>query len=344
MASRLSPDNLMQKENFVVIGSNSFSGAHFIDYVLRDNPSAMIAAVSRSDEYESIFLPYKQTAPARVRFHQLNLNYDTDRIVSLAQELEADYIVNFAAQGMVAESWENPEQWFQTNCISLVTLADRLVHEKVNLKRFVQISSPEVYGSSRGETEENVRFSPSSPYAAAKAAGDLGLYPFFLHKGLPLVYTRATNVYGRCQQPYRIIPRIVLAVRNGEKMQLHGGGRAVKSYIHIRDVCDATLRAARNGRNGEVYHISPDGNGISIYDLVEKICGRMGQKMDDYVEIANERPGQDPAYVINSDKIRRELDWCPQIRLEEGIDEVISWVDDNYTELSEVPHQYVHKV
>jgi dTDP-glucose 4,6-dehydratase len=333
----------MEKENFVVIGSNCFSGACFIDHILKDNPAATVTAVSRSAEYENLFLPYKKIASNRVQFHQLNLNDDTEKIVSIIRDFETDYIVNFAAQGMVAESWSNPEQWFQTNCFGLMKLADRLTAENVPLKRFVQVSSPEVYGASTGETEEEAHYKPSSPYAASKAAGDLSLYPYYLHKGLPVVYTRATNVYGPYQQPYRIIPRSILFIKKGLKIQLHGGGRAVKSYIHIRDVCDATLKIARNGRNGEVYHISPDNHGISIHDLVGKICTRMGRKMEGCVEIVAERFGQDDTYVINSDKLRQELGWHSLVSLEEGLDEVITWVEENYTELRKLPFHYIHK-
>lgn len=333
----------MVKEHFIVIGSNSFSGAWFIDTVLRDNPAARIMAISRSAESGGLFLPYRKTAPERVTFQQLDLNKDTDRIVATVTDFRADYIINFAAQGMVAESWSNPEHWFQTNCVGLMRLAHELTSAGVALKRFVQVSSPEVYGESRGEREEECRFRPSTPYAASKAAGDLSLYPFFLHRGLPLVYTRATNVYGPCQQPYRIIPRTVLFLMAGRKVQLHGGGTAVKSYLHIRDVCDATLRVARMGHNGEVYHISPDGGGISIHDLVEKICLRMGKSMDECVEEVAERFGQDAAYVIDSAKIRRELGWRPRTGLNEGLAEVITWVEDNYQELRNVPQQYVHK-
>lgn len=333
----------MEKEHFVVIGSNSFSGAWFIDSVLRENPAARMIGISRSAEAGGLFLPYKKSAPERVAFQQFNLNDDPARIVDIAREFEADYIVNFAAQGMVAESWSNPEHWFRTNCLGLMRLAQGLTEAGVKLKRFVQVSSPEVYGTSSGEKEDECRLRPSTPYAASKAAGDLSLYPYFIHQGLPVVYTRATNVYGPCQQPYRIIPRTILFLKMGRKVQLHGGGRAVKSYLHIRDVCDATLRVARKGRNGEVYHISSDGNGISIHDLVAKICRRMGRKMEDCVELVAERAGQDAAYVINSDKIRRELGWRPRISLDEGIGEVIAWVEENYAELQKVPQQYIHQ-
>ena len=334
---------MKQQEKFIIIGSNSFSGASFIDYVLNDNPEAKVVGVSRSPEHKSCFLPYKKNSTGRFKFYQLDLNKQLEEIMSVIKEFQPDYIVNFAAQGMVAQSWEAPEQWFQTNCIALMNLANRLTSEQY-LKRYVQISSPEVYGSCNYLKEEDAKLNPSTPYAASKACGDLSLYPFFLNKGFPLVYTRATNVYGPYQQLYRIIPRSVLFIKKGVKIPLQGGGKAVKSYIHIKDVCDATLRIARNGRNGEVYHISPNGEGTSIYALVKIICEKLGRKVEDCIEVVGDRVGQDTMYVIDSSKIRRELRWNPLISLDQGIDDVIAWVEEYYNELINTPMDYIHKV
>ncbi|MDP2168189.1 MAG: GDP-mannose 4,6-dehydratase [Thermodesulfovibrionales bacterium] len=330
------------EERFVIIGSNSFSGAHFADYVLRENPGASVLGISRSPESKGCFLPYKKSSGGRFGFRMLDLNKDLDAIVAALREFRPHYILNFAAQGMVGQSWSAPEQWFNTNCIALMNLASRISGDDY-LRRFVQISSPEVYGPCDGVTEENARFMPSTPYAASKACGDLSLYPFYLNRGLPLVYTRATNVYGPYQQLYRIIPRTVLFIKTGKKLQLQGGGRAVKSYIHIRDVCDATLKIARGGRNGDVYHISPDGKGISIYDLVLLICEKMGRSIEETAEIIGERLGQDALYVIDSTKVRTELGWRPGTGLSEGLDEVIEWVNEYFEELKVSETEYIHK-
>ena len=330
------------RRRFAIIGSNSFSGACFADYILSEDPGAEVLGISRSPEPADCFLPYRRHGGQRFRFRRLDLNMDLNVVMQELDSFKPSYVVNFAAQGMVGQSWDAPEQWFATNCISVMNLGIRL-SERDYLKRYVHISSPEVYGSSNNETEDEAHYRPSTPYAASKAAGDMSLYPYYLNRGLPLIYTRATNVYGAYQLLYRIVPRTVLFIRMGRKIQLHGGGAAVKSYIHIKDVCDATLRVARDGENGQVYHISPDGGGISIRDLVELICRRMGVEMEDHVEGIGERFGQDAAYIINSEKIRNSLGWAPAISLEEGIDEVISWVGEHYDDLIKQPLDYIHK-
>lgn len=329
-------------EKFIVIGSNCFSGACFVDYVLGENLDSHVTGISRSPEKEDFFLPYTSKGQDRFRFHSLNLNTQLEEIVSVIQEVRPDYIVNFSAQGMVAQSWDNPEQWFQTNGMALMNLADRLKEESY-LKRFVQISTPEVYGSCSGHITEDAPLNPSTPYAASKASGDLSLIPYHKNFNFPVVFTRATNVYGAHQQLYRIIPRTVIYIRQNKKIQLQGGGKAVKSYIHIRDVCAATLQIARNGKNGEIYHISPDGEGISILDLVSLICAKMGRPLDDCVTMVGERLGQDAFYLIDSNKLRDTLGWRPRIPLEKGIAEVIDWVEENFDSIQKCPLEYTHQ-
>tara|TARA_B100000686_G_scaffold116707_1_gene123978 strand:+ start:2741 stop:3745 length:1005 start_codon:yes stop_codon:yes gene_type:complete len=330
------------KEKIIVIGSNSFSGASFVNYVLDENPQATVIGISRSAEYNDIFLPYKKNNSGRFTFHCLDLNIHLDEVIDVIKGFSPDYIVNFSAQGMVGQSWENPEQWFRTNCIALMNLANALKEENY-LKRFVQISSPEVYGSCQGVTKEDAPLSPSTPYAASKAAGDLSLLPFFKNFDFPLIYTRATNVYGPHQALYRIIPRSIVAIKSGDRIPLHGGGVAVKSFIHIRDVCAATLEIARKGENGEVYHISPDNGDISIKEVVRLICEKLGKDFDSCVDIMSERLGQDAFYIIDSAKIRNELNWKPKIGFEQGLNEVILWVEENFDELQKFPGEYIHK-
>jgi dTDP-glucose 4,6-dehydratase len=333
---------MAEKERIIVIGSNSFSGASFVSYALEENAETIVAGISRLAEYDDIFLPYKENNSFRFTFHCLDLNLHLEEIIDVIKNFRPDYIVNFSAQGMVGQSWEAPEQWFRTNCIALMNLANALKEEKY-LKRFVQISSPEVYGSCQGTITEDAQLSPSTPYAASKAAGDLSLLPFFKNFNFPLVFTRATNVYGPHQALYRIIPRSIISIKNGDRIPLHGGGVAVKSFIHIRDVCVATLAIARKGESGQVYHISPENGDISIKEVVRLICEKLEKSFDSSVEIMDERLGQDAFYIIDSTKIRKELGWKPTIGFEQGLNEVISWVEKNFDELLKHPREYIHR-
>ena len=323
----------------LVIGSNSFSGASFADFVLqKDLP---VIAVSRSAEPADALLPYKWHDHSKLAFHQLDLNNDLARIVALIKESEPEYVVNFAAQSMVAESWHNPGDWFMTNAVSTIRLHDEL-RKFSFLKRYVHVSTPEVYGSCSGFVTEDFPFNPSTPYAVSRAAADMSLRTFHSAYNFPVVTTRAANVYGAGQQLYRIIPRTILFILLDRKLQLHGGGVSTRSFIHMRDVSEATWRILHGGKNGETYHIST-AEVVSIRELVERICLKLGVRFEDHVEIVGERLGKDAAYHLDSTKIRSELGWRDTISLDQGLDECIHWVRTHFDELKTQPYDYIHK-
>jgi len=327
-------------ETFLVLGSNSFSGASFVDHLLKEG--ALVIGVSRSPEPHRAFLPYRWSGRDKnFRFFRLDLNRDFNAIGDLVASEKPPYIINFAAQSMVAESWQHPEHWFQTNVVSTIRLHDRLRSFDF-LKKYVHVSTPEVYGSTSGTVREDAPFNPSTPYAVSRAAADMSLRTFFAAYNFPVAFTRAANVYGPGQQLYRIIPRTILAVRLGTKLKLEGGGVSERSFIHIRDVADATLKIAENGRPGEAYHIATD-RVVSIRALVTMTCERLGARFEDHVELAAERRGKDSAYRLDTGKIRGELGWRDRISLEAGIDETIAWVDRFLPDLRKQPMQYVHK-
>jgi dTDP-glucose 4,6-dehydratase len=183
---------------------------------------------------------------------------------------------------------------------------------------------------------------PSTPYAASKAAADLLLSTYRKQCGFPLLSVRATNVYGARQQLFKIIPRSVIYVKLGQTIQLHGGGRAVKSYIHIRDVSRGELCILERGQVGALYHLSPD-QGVSVREVVRLICQRMGRAFDRATRAVAERPGQDAAYVIDSGRARTELGWAPQVTLDAGLAEVVDWVDASWEQIQAQPLEYQHK-
>lgn len=331
---------MTDREKYLVIGSNSCSGASFVDFALRQG--ADVIGVSRSREPHRAFLPYRLSGrDVKFRFVQLDLNHHIDEIDALVRSERPPYVVNFAAQSMVAESWANPDHWFSTNVVSTVRLHERLRRCEF-LKKYVHVTTPEVYGNTSGFVPEDAPFNPSTPYAVSRAAADMSLRTFFTAYGFPVVFTRAANVFGPGQQLYRIVPRTILSVKSGRKLQLHGGGVSERSFIHMRDVSDATYRVARDGRAGETYHIATERQ-MSIRKLVEMICTRLGVRFEDCVEIVAERLGKDSAYGLDSTKIRRELGWRDNISLEEGLDETIAWVERFFEDLTTQPQEYVHR-
>ena len=324
----------------VVLGANSFSGQDFVDLLLGD-PSKQVIGISRSPERDALFLRYRERSNlANYRYHALDMNRDMPSILELLDAEQPDAIVNFAAQSEVAPSWDHPEHWFQTNTVSLSLLVNHLRKQKY-IKRYLHVSSPEAYGTCVGNITEDSPLNPSTPYASSKAAADYLLKNYAKQFGFPLLTVRATNVYGARQQLFKIIPRSAIFVKLGRPIELHGGGRAVKSYIHIRDVSRGELAILERGRIGELYHLSPDA-GVEVREVVRTICERSGVAFEDATRTVDERPGQDAAYVIDSSKARSELGWQPQISLETGLSEVTNWVSEYWDTIQKRSLSYEH--
>lgn len=330
---------MTEKTRVAVIGSNSFSGSDFVDLLLEEGRFEVLG-ISRSPEKSALFLPYKKREGGQFTFLQADLNHDLDGVVRALDAFRPTYIVNFAAQSEVGPSWEHPTQWFQTNAVAITALADAL-KDRPWLVRYLHISSPEVYGSCEGTVREDGALNPSTPYAASKAAGDLSLWTFHKNYQLPVVMIRGTNVYGPHQQLHKIIPRSAIYLKQGRTIELHGGGAAVKSFIHIRDVSRGELAAMEEGIPGETYHLSPD-RGVAVRDVVKSVCDAMGTDFVASTKTVAERLGQDKAYVIDSSKARRAFGWTPQVTLDQGIAQVVDWVNANWEEIREQTLEYVH--
>ena len=327
-------------KKIAVIGSNAFSAAYFIKVALEQGWDVL--GISRSKEVALPYRPYgwePEKHVGRFTFLQAHLADDTDAILKTIQDEEIPYVVNFASLGMVAESWQYPKDYYVTNVVGNVALHEGL-RQFDFLDKYVHVSTPEVYGNTSGNVTEDCVFNPSTPYAASRAACDLHLQTFFAQYDFPVIYTRAANVFGPGQQPYRIIPRAILCDRLPETLHLHGGGVSVRSFIHIKDVSEGTLMLLDKGVNGEAYHLSTN-RYVSIRELVELIYERMGADFDARVEVSPERPGKDPAYYLDSQKLM-DLGWAPQVSLEDGIDETIAWIDQFMPQIRELPLGYTH--
>jgi len=331
---------MSSERRVAVIGSNSFSGSDFIDLLLED-PETHVLGISRSPEKSDLFIPYRHHGQGRIEFRKLDLNRNSAEILQALDNFEPEYIVNFAAQSEVGPSWDFPEHWFETNTVGLAKLIGGL-RTREYMKRYVHISSPEVYGTTEGVITESAPLNPSTPYAASKAAADLLIKTFVDQYAFPAVTIRSTNVYGAHQQLFKIIPRSFIYIAKDRVIQLHGGGQSVKSYIHIRDVSRGELAAMELGRVGELYHLSSE-RGYSIREIVTSIAASSGRRLDEVSEDVGERLGQDAAYVISSEKAQQELGWSTQITLDEGLVEVRQWIQANTLQIQNEELEYEHK-
>ena len=326
----------------MVLGASSFSGDSFILNCL--NSGVDVLGVGRTDNRGTPFssiLSRRTNFSSELFYFQYDINHHLSEIVALARKYQVNQIVNFAAQSMVSQSWDHPEDWYSTNVTSLAKLVSEL-RKLTSIKTFIQFTTPEVYGSTTGWIKESFSYSPTTPYAISRAAGDWHLKALFDQFQFPVIFTRAANVYGPHQRLYRIIPRLVYSGIKGIKVPIHGGGTSIRAFISGDDVSRALSLILKKGTLGNTYHISTQE--ISrILDIGVKIAAMLNIDAENLMEVAPERTGKDFAYQLNSDKIRTELGWQEKISLTEGIQNCIDWVNENIDELQISDLEYSHR-
>lgn len=325
---------------FLILGSNSFAGAALTRKLLASGHR--VIGVSRSPISIPTSLIVKECpGVSNYRFEQLDINYELDRLEALIDTEKPEFIFDFAGQGMVAESWANPEQWLQTNLVSKTKLLE-ILRRKSWLKKYVRASTPEVYGNHDDKILENQNYSPTTPYAITHASVDMMLLAFYARYDFPCVIGRFANFYGPGQQLYRIVPKTILTSKRGLKLPLHGGGLSERAFIYSDDTNSALVSLATLGRPGQIYNFSSP-ELVSIKTLVEKILKTLGVDIDSHIEVVHERPSKDQKYIMDSAKAKLELDWEPRIELQDGLSRTIEWFNLYTSHFDQLPLDYSYK-
>lgn len=328
-------------KKILIIGSNSFAGSDFIDFLLEKN--FKVFGVSRSKEIVGHHLRYKDNKNLKnFKFYKINLNLKKDifKLIKILKNNNITYIVNFAAQGMVAESWINPEDWYSTNVVSNSILIKEL--SKLKLKKYLNFSTPEVYGSTSSLIKENNIFAPATPYAISRSAQDYNLLAYYKTYKFPVVFTRTANIFGPYQQQYRIIPKIIISNLTNKKIPIHGKGNTLRSFVYMPDVSEALFKILLDKKNiGETFHISTN-RFISILELTKLINKLMKVKNKNTYHV-KERDGKDLKYTLDSKKIRKRYSWSAKTDLKVGIFETINWIKQNINYFKKTSLKYMHK-
>ncbi len=307
----------------LVTGGAGFIGSCFIKFILQKHPDWMIINL---DALEYAGNPDNlrevENAP-NYRFLHGNI---CNRLLVRDLMQECDYVVNFAAQTHVDRSIISPDAFVETNIKGTFNLLDAAL--KAGGKRFIQISTDEVYGSiSNGFFTETSPLLPNSPYSASKASADLLALSFFKTYGLPVSVTRCSNNYGPNQYPEKLIPFFIMRIMNDKSIPLYGDGLNVRDWLYVYDHCSAIEKVLLNGRAGEVYNIGGhcEKTNIEIARIILDYFG-LGEERIEYVE---DRLGHDRRYAIDNTKICSELGWEPLVNFEDGIKDTIGWYVNN---------------
>ena len=328
-------------KKILIIGCNSFSGSNFTNLLLQKN--YQVYGVSRSNRINNVYLRYTSNKKIKnFKFYKLNINYEVSKIIFIIKKYKISYIVNFAAQGMVNESWKNPLDWYRTNLISSVNLVEKLKELRF-IKKFLQISTPEVYGNNTGLIYEESKFEPSTPYAVSRASFDFHLINLYKNFNFPAVVSRAANVYGPGQALYRIIPKTFIYLYKKKKIKLDGLGNTLRSFIYIDDIVNAYFILLTRGKNGQTYNIS-NNKFISIKKLVATICNLKKKSFNKNVElIKRDRIGKDLKYKLSNRKLKKQFKFKFKTSMNTGLKHVDDWIIDNRSILFKEKTWYVHK-
>jgi dTDP-glucose 4,6-dehydratase len=308
----------------LVTGGCGFIGSNFIRHVLAHYPEAEVSNVDAltyagnpanlagiADQYGS-----------RYEFIRADIA-DRKPIEELVRRHPFFAVVNFAAESHVDRSIDTPENFIHTNVVGTSVLLDAA--RKHHVRRFVQVSTDEVYGSlgPEGRFTEESPIKPSSPYSASKASSDLLALAMHHTYGFPVVVTRCSNNYGPYQFPEKLIPLMILTALKDKPLPVYGDGLNVRDWIHVDDHCRAVMSALLDGTPGEVYNIGSDGEMRNI-DVVKMILDHLG-KPHSLISFVPDRLGHDRRYAIDSSKAHRDLKWKPLHQHEQGIRDTIDW-------------------
>jgi dTDP-glucose 4,6-dehydratase len=252
---------------------------------------------------------------------------DKEMVTTLLRQHRIDAIVNFAAESHVDRSIMSAEPFLDTNVAGTLRLLEAA--RATGVRRFVQVSTDEVYGSlgPTGAFEETTPLSPRSPYSASKAAADHFVMAFHHTHGMDVVITRCSNNYGPYQFPEKLIPLMILNAVERKPLPVYGDGLQVRDWIHVEDHCEAIDAVLLGGKSGDVYNIGAENERPNL-DVVRAILQHTGRD-ESLLRHVPDRPGHDRRYAMNSKKIRTELGWTPRHRFEEGLADTVGWYRDN---------------
>jgi dTDP-glucose 4,6-dehydratase len=316
----------------LVTGGCGFIGSNFIRYALKNSDYEIVNLDKLTYAGNLKNLVDVQNDP-RYKFYKGDIcNFE---LVSFIIEKEnVDSIINFAAESHVDRSILSSQEFIRTNVTGTNVLLE--VTRLYQLKKFLQISTDEVYGSlgPEGKFTEETPLSPNSPYSASKASADLLVKAFHHTYGVPALITRCSNNYGPYQFPEKLIPLMIINALNNKPLPVYGDGMNVRDWIYVEDHCEAILKVFEKGRIGEVYNIGAENEKPNI-EIVKLILKELG-KDESLITYVKDRPGHDRRYAIDATKIKTELGWKPSHTFETAIKETINWYIQNQSWWKEI--------
>ncbi|MCA9426577.1 MAG: dTDP-glucose 4,6-dehydratase [Candidatus Omnitrophica bacterium] len=314
--------------NVLVTGGAGFIGGNFVRYALKNHPDWRVVNLDKltyAGRKENLAdIEQDSDTASRYRFVHGDIA-DMSVIDPLFDEEKITYVFNFAAETHVDRSIGDPGSFIQTDVYGTYVLLE--AGKRNDLKRFIQVSTDEVYGSiDEGSFTEEDKITPRNPYSASKAGADRLAYSYYSTYGMDVVVTRASNNYGPYQYPEKLIPLFVTNALEDLPLPLYGDGKNVRDWLFVDDHCSGLDFVGERGAAGETYNIG-GGNermNIEITNLILKTLN----KPDTLIKPIEDRLGHDRRYSVSTAKLQ-SLGWKPEKDFETGIVETIKWYENN---------------
>lgn len=307
----------------LITGGAGFMGSNFIHYILKTYPQYSVVNLDKLTYSGNLDNLKDIENDPRYSFIKGDIT-DSQTVENVSKNCDA--IINYAAETHVDRSIMDPSAFVKTDVLGTYTLLETV--KKNNIKKFLQISTDEVFGSiDNGVFTEESPFLPNSPYAASKAGGDLLCRSYYVTYKSPIIVTHSCNFFGPYHYPEKFIPVAIVNILQGKKIPVYGDGLNVREWIYTEDHCRAIDTILHKGKLGEVYNISTKEEWKNI-DVVKLILKHMGKK-ESIIEYVKDRPGHDRRYALDNAKLINDLGWQPMYSFEEGIKKTIDWFIKN---------------
>ena len=313
------------KKKILILGISSFAGASFARYILNNKNYQIYGTFNKRDNFTTRSLLKEKNFLKNLKLYKLDLSKNNN-LLNLIYKIEPEYIYDFASICMVNESWSDPGYYFQVNVNSKIGLIKKL-NELKKLKKFIYISTPEIFGSTNKKIKEKSNmFNPTTPYASSKLAIEMFLNNYINDKSYKVIICRFSNFYGRGQPLYRLIPKLIWCINNNIKFPLHGTGETKRDFLFDDDFNEGLFKVLTKGKLGSKYHFSGT-KFYKIVDVIKKILKIKNKKFEDYVKFTKDRKGKDKNYFLDCTMTSKELSWQPKIDLIDGLTKTIDFYE-----------------
>ncbi len=308
----------------LVTGGAGFIGSNFIHYITKQHADWKVINLDKLTYAGNLEnLKGFKESPS-YRFIKGDIT-DRVQVDSLLRD-GVDIVINFAAESHVDRSIQDSSPFIDTNIKGTQVLLEGI--RKNQVKKYVQVSTDEVYGSLEiGKSAENASLLPNSPYAASKTSADLLCRAYWKTYGLPVMITRCSNNYGPFQFPEKLIPLVITNALEGKDIPVYGDGMNVREWIYVEDHCRALECVILKGSPGEIYNVGSNIEKTNL-DIVRFILKEL-DKSESLIKYVTDRPGHDRRYALDASKIERELGWKAAISFKEGMKKTVQWYIDN---------------